>query len=187
MLNKLSSLPKKMLALYNHDYITHFVMHELCNEPLLNTARAAYFVDNPDFDCLQGVAGFCKEEAYNDSRDIWHDQQPFIDAVKKGSFNTKVKNFRDKSMKKRDKNDESAVHEIAETFHIYNPGYYAWDMKHDNHGLFIFQKNDTPAETLTVCAIVFVYLDSVPFFNAESPGSSFPLRYCMVAPPPVEM
>lgn len=160
VLNKLSSLPKKMLSLHGHEYVTHFVMHELCNEPLLNIERAAYFVDNPDFNCLQGVAGFCKKEAYNGSCDIWRDQESFVDVLKASTFNNNVKDFKKESMKKKGNSDDTVVHEIANTFNIHNPGYYSWDMKHDNHGLFVFQKNDVPEKALeylsdTVCLLGF--------------------------------
>lgn len=160
VLNKLSSLPKKMLLLHGHDYIAHFVMHELCNEPLLNIEKAAYFVDNPDFNWLQGVAGFYKKEAYAGSCDIWHDQQSFIDSLKSSSFNSKIKNFKRESMKKKGDSDDQVVYEIAHAFDIHNPGYYAWDMKHDNHGIFIYQKNDVPEKALeylsgSVCLLGF--------------------------------
>lgn len=160
LLNKLSSLPKKILLLYGNDYIAHFVMHELCNESLLNIDRAAYFVDNPDFDCLQGIVGFCKKEAYNAGPDIWQDQQSFVDAVKGSSFNAQVQGFKQQSMKKKGGSDSAIVQEIASSLSIDNPAYYSWDMKHDNHGIFVFQKNEAPAKAFeylsdSVCLLGF--------------------------------
>lgn len=160
LMSRLSSLPKKILSLHGNDHVTHLVMHELCNESLLNLNRAAYLVDNQDFNCLQGVAGFCKKEAYNGSCDIWNNQQEFLDALNHSDFNNQVKNFNQGCLKKKSAPEEERVQEIARSLNIENPGYYSWDMKHDNHGIFIFQKNDVPSAMLeylsdTVCLLGF--------------------------------
>lgn len=60
----LSCLPHKMLSVHGLSNATEFVLHELCQSSCFNLKKAAYFVDNPDFDRLQGVAGFNKEEEY---------------------------------------------------------------------------------------------------------------------------
>lgn len=160
LMSRLSSLPKKILSLHGQDGVTHFVMHELCHEPLLNLERAAYLVDNQDFNCLQGVSGFCKQEAYNGSCDIWDNQQEFLDKVHQSTFNDEVRKFNQVSLKKRSTPDEGLIQEVARTLNINNPGYYSWDMKHDNHGIFIFQKNDVPSTMLeylsdSVCLLGF--------------------------------
>lgn len=160
LMSRLSSLPKKMLSLHGHDYVAHFVMHELCNESLLNLSRAAYLVDNQDFNCLQGVSGFCKQEAYKASCDIWNNQKAFLDHLNHSEFNKEVKNFNQKSLNNKSTPEDSRIQEIARSLKIENPGYYSWDMKHDNHGIFIFQKNDVPSSMLeylsdTVCLLGF--------------------------------
>ena len=58
ILNTLSKLPRKMLSLKGQENVTEFVLHELCHKNCFNLDKAAYFVDNPDFDCLKGMAGF---------------------------------------------------------------------------------------------------------------------------------
>ena len=63
ILDKLCHLPRKILSLHGHDNITELILHELCNEQCFNLEKAAYFIDNPDFDCFKGVAGHCRSQA----------------------------------------------------------------------------------------------------------------------------
>ena len=44
--------------------MSEFVLHDICNPNCFNLQKAAFLVDNPDFDCLKGVAGFSADEAY---------------------------------------------------------------------------------------------------------------------------
>ena len=56
---RLADLPKRMVPLYDLEAIGNipeFVLHDLCHEDCFNLKKAAFLVDNPDFDSLQGVA-----------------------------------------------------------------------------------------------------------------------------------
>ena len=58
LLQKLSHLPKKIVALEGLEHTPSFVLHELCNESAFNLSKAAFFIDNPDFNHFKGIAGF---------------------------------------------------------------------------------------------------------------------------------
>ena len=60
MLHHLAQLPRLMIDVHGRDNISEFILHELCSEPCFNLRKAAYLVDNPDFNCLRGVAGFAR-------------------------------------------------------------------------------------------------------------------------------
>lgn len=139
LLNHLNHLPRKMLMLHGADNVTEFVLHELCSCEGFNLERAAYFVDNPDFDCLKGVVGFSSQEAYHDSGAIWENPREFSLHMQKAPFNQKVRSLQRESMRRSGESDEHIVNAIASELGLDNPSYYSWDMKHDNHGILIFQ------------------------------------------------
>lgn len=140
VLNRLSALPRKMVSLQGRENITEFVLHELCQKDCLNFEKAAYFVDNPDFDCVKGMAGFWRPEAYESQEDIWTNPKSFSAYMQESSFNKKVRNFARASSRKNHESDEHVVNLIAQGFEFGNPGYFSWDMKHDNHGLLVYEK-----------------------------------------------
>lgn len=141
VLNRLSQLPRKMLSLRDQENMTEFVLHELCHADCFDLEKAAYFVDNPDFDCLKGVAGIWRPEVYaTPSDDIWQNPNAFSAHMQGSMFNQKVRDFVHSSLRKNKGSDEEIVHLIAQELHMDNPGYYSWDMKHYNHGLLVYEK-----------------------------------------------
>lgn len=138
ILHRLSGLPQKLLRLHGNENVSAFVLHELCDSQCFNITKAAYIVDNPDFDCIKGVAGFSATEAYN-NQPIWDNPEAFNEHVKKSEFNNKVRDFEKPSMRKASKSDEQTCHMVAEYVGISKPGYCAWDMKHDNHGMLVYE------------------------------------------------
>src|SRR5689334_18968556 len=91
ILNYLNHLPRKMLKFSQEDNISEFVLHALCCQDCFNVDKAAYFVDNPDFDCLRGIAGFSRSEAYPDSYHIWEKPQQFSSHMRTAPFNQQVR------------------------------------------------------------------------------------------------
>ena len=65
----LSILPQQILSHSWNENMSEFVLHEICNQSVLTT-KAAFLVDNPDFDCLKGVAGYSTDEAYATDTDL---------------------------------------------------------------------------------------------------------------------
>ncbi|MGB8367195.1 MAG: hypothetical protein WCD44_02445 [Candidatus Babeliales bacterium] len=139
LLNCLSSLPRKILLLYGQENVTEFVLHELCQEYCFGLKKAAYFVDNPDFNCLKGVAGFCEEEAYANG-DIWQNPKAFSVHMKAASFNKKVQLFMQESFKKKGESEEEVIKTIAYNLGIEKPKLHIWDVKHNNHGYFVYEE-----------------------------------------------
>ena len=92
MFRHLSELPQKIVNLHGLENITEFVLHDLCHRSCFNLNKAAYFVDNPDFDCLKGIAGFHHDEVYP-GEDIWFNPQAFSDHMESASFNKKFDSF----------------------------------------------------------------------------------------------
>jgi hypothetical protein len=145
ILEYLSMLPRKILSLHGHDNVTAMVLYELCNEQCFNIDKAAYFIDNPDFDCLKGIAGHCRSEITQDG-DIWQDPKNFTVRSKESAFNQKVRTVMHESAYKHKKKEQDAVSRIAQELDLGGHGFYTWPMRHDNHGIFIYERTPTSDE-----------------------------------------
>lgn len=139
LLKCLASLPKKMLSMHGIDNLSEFVLHDLCNKNCFDFQKAAYFIDNPDFDYLKGIAGFNSEKNF-DHETSWENPKSFSDHMKQCNFNQKVRSMEMPSIKRSNKLEEELVEEICIKLGFDNSSYYCWNLKHDNHGVFIFEK-----------------------------------------------
>ena len=140
MLSYLSHLPRKMLSLHDHDAIAALVLHDLCSERCFNLNKAVYLVDNPDFNCIRGVAGFCQLEADHGSQDIWTNPSSFSQYMSQSDFNQKVRAFACESHKKSNAEDHHLAERIAKELEFKDYDFYTIGMKHDNHGFFICER-----------------------------------------------
>lgn len=138
MLDSLSKIPLNILRLHGHQNVTDFVLYELCHERCFNLEKAAYFVDNPDFNCLKGVAGHARTERVNIA-DIWKDTDNVGHALLESPFNKQVRSYSSSSLKKEASDNELAC-KIAKDLGIKEYGYCSWGSKHDNHGILIYEK-----------------------------------------------
>lgn len=144
VLNYLNHLPRRILLMHNNDGIAELLLHELCSDRCFNLKKAVYFVDNPDFDCLKGVAGICREEVPISHDDVWSNPDNFIELVRSSSFNNMVRGIQRVSMTRSKERDEDIMAELAHECNIIHPQCYVWDMKHENRGLFICEAQDDP-------------------------------------------
>lgn len=147
IVNSLRQLPKKMICLHGRDNIIEFVLHELCNKRCFNIEKAAFFIDNPDFNCMQGVAGFCQHEAH-ESEDIWNNPLLFSEHMSQANFNKKVRSFGCESHKKQGHEEKHLTERIAKELEFKNYDFYVVDMKHDNHGFFMYEPGDEHDDTI---------------------------------------
>lgn len=136
----LAGMPKKILSLYGWNNVPEFVLYDLCQEQCFNLSKAAYFVDNPDFNCLKGLAGFSSQEPFAHAQDIWKKPRDFSTYMQDAPFNRQVKSIAKCSIKKGAQQEGDIVQELAHELNISNVGYCSWHMKNDNHGLLLFQK-----------------------------------------------
>lgn len=140
IVDNLRRLPRKMLGLHGRDNVTDFVLHELCSADCFNIPKAAYFIDNPHFNCLKGIVGISGEELQG-SENIWDNPDQFIEKVAQSQFNQKVRSFNYESRKNRGHSHEQMAEAIAKELGLNDYGFYAWDLKHDNHGFLVCEKN----------------------------------------------
>lgn len=141
VLRCICSLPRLMTLIHGVDNMTEFLLHHLADSACFNFSRAAYLVDNPDFDMLKGVAGFHRLEAYQD-QDHWNKPEHFSKHMKDASFNRKVRAVGQKSHKREERAPEDLVSALAKEFELEQPLHKIWKMKYDNHGVLIFELKD---------------------------------------------
>jgi hypothetical protein len=142
LLSCLVSLPKKIITLHSLDNVQEFILYDLSKKDCFNLNKAAYFVDNPDFNLIKGVAGFSQDELTSGWRDVWQEPDNFTDFMKNSVFNQQVRGIYKASLK-RNNSSEDAMHEIAKELHLDRPLFFSWNMKHDNHGFLIYERSDS--------------------------------------------
>ncbi len=139
LLQKLAHLPKKIVALEGLEHTPSFVLHELCHERAFNLSKAAFFIDNPDFNHFKGVAGFDSSVAFGDAERMWQDPQSFISHLQGMSFNQLVRQSVQPSILKNGDFDPFKAQEIAQKLGIKVPAFRTWEMKHDNYGFLVYE------------------------------------------------
>lgn len=143
LLHNLTYLPHKIVSFAGKDNITEFVLHDLCNTNCFNLRRAAYLIDNPDFNCLKGIAGFSQEEMYQQQEDIWIIPEDFTNHMRKCAFNNKVRSITCESKVKKGPFTLQAIEDVAMNLGFQSCTFASWDIKHQNQGLLIYEKADT--------------------------------------------
>lgn len=139
----LSLLPQKILSLHGRADLTEFVLSDLCQKRCFNLKKAAFFVDNPDFNCLKGIAGYSHQENPTVCDQRWDHPERFMARIKESSFNRKVRELQLDSLTLSNASRQDIVNKIAGDLAIDNPQCAVLPMKHNNHGLLIFQKEDS--------------------------------------------
>ena len=139
LLQFLSNIPGKIVGLHGLENVTEFVLHDLSSKDCFNLLKVGYFVDNPDFNCFKGVTGYHSNQQFSPHHVIWDDPDIFSSHMKTVDFNKQVRNLQTTSPKKTSICEKSFVDEVADELQFNNPSYFCWRMKHNNHGLVIFE------------------------------------------------
>ena len=141
ILETLADIPRKILLHYEVQDLPQIVLHDISHENVFGFDKAVYLVDNPDFDCLKGVAGYSREECKFHSQDVWNDPDKFHEHMQCACFNSQMKQFLRNGLKRKDINthDEKEILELGTSLGMKNPAFLSWNMRHGNNGILIFQ------------------------------------------------
>ena len=141
LVENISILPHRILRNYDVDGLSQMILHDLCNDVNgFGFKRAAYLVDNPDFDHIVGSAGFCNKEVGFYDPSLWKDSVSFNQEISKATFHNDVRKFLKNSLKRKDinLNDSDDLLELGRLLGIDNTKYFSWNMKYGNHGIIIY-------------------------------------------------
>ncbi len=144
LIDVVTGLPHKILRYHTLDGLSQMVLHELGHDTGFGFDKATYLIDNPDFDHLLGVAGFDRQECALHKKNIWEHPECFCKDMEGASFNANVRKVLNASFSRKDVdlNKAQDVQALGFELGIKDPHFFGWNMKHGNHGLFIFEKND---------------------------------------------
>lgn len=137
----LLELPLKILSHHEVPGLEQMVLHDLSHENNFGFTKATYLIDNPEFDCLKGVAGFCNEECCYHKHDLWRDPYSFAGDMQHAAFHKDMNNFLRNGLRNKEKHVhcEDDVRELGLLLGMKQPSFFVWDMRHGNHGILIFE------------------------------------------------
>lgn len=138
LLCTLGSLPRNMMKHHGTTNLMEFVLHGICQEGF-GITKAAYFVNNPDFDFLKGMAGYYHPESYSAKNTMWDEKESFTSCMLTSDFNQKVRQLHGKSFEKGNQSEIETIKKLSSILEFTTPCYHTWDVKYDNHGLFMFE------------------------------------------------
>jgi hypothetical protein len=140
-IDHLLGLPRKILHHHDVEGLAQLVLHELGHDESLGLSKAGYLIDNPDFGCMRGVAGYSSDECAYHQHDMWHTPQTFSHDMQEAPFHKRLAQFSYTSLQRlrNDEIDEDDVHALAQALGMSNPSLVVWRMKHGNNGLLLFE------------------------------------------------
>ncbi|MCB9493530.1 MAG: hypothetical protein H6679_04625 [Epsilonproteobacteria bacterium] len=144
LLDSLVSLPHKILCHHEIQGLPELVLHELGHDSCFGLNRSIYIVDNPDFDCSRGVAGYCKDDCKYHKQDPWQEPHAFHKDMCEAPFGKCVRSFNNKSFLRNHKDDNDhtlspdEIDALCKAFDVKNPACFTWKQRHGNHGILIF-------------------------------------------------
>ena len=161
LLHHLGNSSKHIIQHHHRDNLSEFMLHDLCSSQGFNLRKAAYFINNPDFICLKGVAGYYHPELFQSS--IWLNPKDFTAHMQKASFNQRVRSYMDSSLPAAlhaQDFSKKKIHELVDYLEIEDAAYHTWDAKHNNQGIFIFER---PREQVADHEHLFNFLHMLSF------------------------
>lgn len=143
---KLLGLPHKILSHNEVDGLEQMVLHELGHDSHFGLSKAGYLIDNPEFNCLKGIAGYCKSECPMHKLDVWQDPKLFADDMKDAHFHRQISHFLDNSLTRvgADNLQTDLLLMLGNKMGMTTPGFITWKMKHGNNGILLFEENGMP-------------------------------------------
>ena len=143
-LDSLWELPHKMVNYHEAESLKHMILHEFGHHDLLGQKQATFLVDNPDFNCIHGIAGFSHEDCNHHKNDMWSDPYSFSKDMQGAPFHNTIQQLNsiphESIIKKNNgKIDEKAYDELCERLGMKNTSFIHWKMKHGNHGILLFE------------------------------------------------
>ena len=163
VLLSLSALPEKILALHGTENLSEFVLYELCHQNCFDIPKAAFFSGNPDVNCFKGVAGYNRAE-HQQQASLWDDPDHFTDFMKENSFNKKVRSVNQCAVQGGCKKAHDYLDDIAHQLDVRELGYHRFPVKHGNHGVLVYDKQDTHLEDMQIFARGACFLGFCPIF-----------------------
>lgn len=132
LLHTLSCLPEKIVATHGLDGISQLVLYELAHPDCFNFKKAAFFVENPDFQHLQGIVGIAADE-HPAPLDVWQNRDLFLKQMERSPFHKQIRGLHVPLTA-----DGRARAALTEQLGLRA---HAFNLKHGNKGILLFEPN----------------------------------------------
>lgn len=146
LLNHLGKVSRNVVQHHHRENLSEFVLHDVCSNQGFNIRKAAYLVNNPDFSCLKGIAGHYNSELF-DQGPVWDNPKDFTSHMQSADFNKHVRSYFDTSLPVSNTMSlkQNDMQQLIDYLEIDDPAYHIWNTKHNNHGVFVFERPENHA------------------------------------------
>ena len=90
---------------------------------------------------MRGVAGFSKDQAYP-GKEIWQNPDAFSKHMQRADFNNQVRSLQYEGIADEQR-QQKALSEAAKKLGFGTCANCSWKMRHDNHGILMYEKTDS--------------------------------------------
>lgn len=144
LLAQLLGLPHKILSHHEHAGLAPLILHELGHDSAFKFKKASYLVNNPDFDCVRGFAGYCTDDCCHHDSDMWGSVDASASNLQQAPFHKHTAEFCGKSLAHNPDGslNQDELKTLCGTLGIDNPSILTWKMRHGNHGILLFEADD---------------------------------------------
>lgn len=139
VVQRLTRIPRELLSSVGYQNLAELVLGELCHKNCFNVSRAGFFVDNPDFDCVRGVAGYDSNDHAEGEETCWIERDAFGFRMQCSTFNKLVRSLSPQSIS-RQASREYALQELAGQLELTVPAVTFFEMPYENKGFIIFER-----------------------------------------------
>ena len=93
---------------------------------------------------MHGIAGFYQNDHTDDS--AWENSERLSHHLPHCKFHNEVRSLKYGSYKKSNTAESQLIRHLARELGINNASYIVWRMKHDNHGVLIYEVDNDDAD-----------------------------------------
>jgi len=146
LVSELLQLPKQILKHIHTHNLTDLLLGHLASENYFNLKKAAYLLNNPEFNCVKGLSGI-EDHDIKDWKKLWEDPAESAKRLANSSYNQKIKSFASASpfADLGAHRPEELVEYAKQNFAFNNPVFIGWHGKHGNYGLFFCEPRNPQA------------------------------------------
>jgi len=154
LLLRLCVLPQAINVLHHDDahgpHTVEYIFHELCGNQCFGLRKAAYLIDNPDFDMVRGVAGYACDGYV--SKAASHDNDScmkhFASHLQECDFNESVRELQHGSVSRNGQTEQEIAQQLAKLFGFSDPQVIIWEVQNDNNGVFVYEGDEAKMQEL---------------------------------------
>lgn len=138
IIQQVINIPSQICSHYEKSGLCDLILHQLSKKNCFNLKSSAFFINNPDFKCLQGISGFINTEEES-AECLFDDIENNLKKIINKEFNKKVKSISTQAVNQKDLNIENPViTNLVKELNCEKKNLLSWSMKHNNQGILLY-------------------------------------------------